>query len=146
MGESRTVSRSVAFRSITRVTLSRISREDSCFPRRVILRMIAALCRLPLITPRQFTQNLRFLSTMATSVKPFGWAISDRIKYEVVKQDVWTVFSPASGFVPKVLALSVSTLKTFRLICCRPNCICEGFYQPWPRFHELGTSYVFGCH
>lgn len=33
---------------------------------------------------------------------PFGWPISDRIKYEVVKQDVWSVFSPAGGYVPKV--------------------------------------------
>ncbi|KAF8305585.1 PLP-dependent transferase [Clavulina sp. PMI_390] len=32
---------------------------------------------------------------------PYGFAISERIKEEVVKQDVWTVFSPASGFVPK---------------------------------------------
>jgi hypothetical protein len=40
-----------------------------------------------------------------TAIKPnpsYGWPVSERVKHEVVKQDVWTVFSPASGFVPKV--------------------------------------------
>ncbi|KAM0749870.1 PLP-dependent transferase [Meredithblackwellia eburnea MCA 4105] len=33
---------------------------------------------------------------------PFGWEISDKIVPEIAKSfDVWTVFSPASGYVPK---------------------------------------------
>lgn len=37
------------------------------------------------------------------SSSPFGWAISDKIKPEVSggRADVWTVFSPLSGFVPQ---------------------------------------------
>lgn len=27
----------------------------------------------------------------------YGWALSDKVKPELVKQDVWSVFSPASG-------------------------------------------------
>ncbi|KAF9506449.1 hypothetical protein BS47DRAFT_1333826 [Hydnum rufescens UP504] len=32
---------------------------------------------------------------------PYGFAISDKIKHEVHKQDVWSIFSPAGGYVPK---------------------------------------------
>ncbi len=39
---------------------------------------------------------------MASTPKhPKAFALSDKIKNEVNKQDVWTVFSPASGYVPK---------------------------------------------
>jgi kynurenine aminotransferase len=33
---------------------------------------------------------------------PYGFAVSDKIKHEVHKQDVWSIFSPAGGYVPKV--------------------------------------------
>ncbi|BGP37437.1 arylformamidase [Rhodotorula kratochvilovae] len=33
--------------------------------------------------------------------KPFGWDISDKIAGEVTKTDVWSVFSPLAGHVPK---------------------------------------------
>ena len=61
--------------------------------------------------------SLRFLSSkVLTATKPnlpYGWPIAERVKYEVAKQDVWTVFSPTSGFVPKVgneTALAISQL------------------------------------
>lgn len=36
-----------------------------------------------------------------SSQPQFGWPISSKITEEVKKLDVWTVFSPASGNVPK---------------------------------------------
>ncbi|KAL8290516.1 hypothetical protein RQP46_002774 [Phenoliferia psychrophenolica] len=48
------------------------------------------------------TQTKPAASEQTKEELPFGWAISDRIAPEIAKSvDVWTVFSPASGFVPK---------------------------------------------
>lgn len=76
--------------------------------------MIAALRWLSTsqTTTRIARTSFRSTSGMASSAAkkgnlPYGWAISDRIKDEVVKQDVWTVFSPASGFMPKVNSRSM---------------------------------------
>lgn len=78
--------------------------------------MITVLGRLVQLGRNQspvIRRSCASISGMATSVSstkanlPYGWPISDRIKQEVVKQDVWTVFSPASGFVPKVRMLIV---------------------------------------
>ena len=67
--------------------------------------------------------------------------MSERVKREVVKQDVWTVFSPASGFVPKV-GYCGGCSKTASLSNFAPVPLVIGFSQSRTRFHELGTSCV----
>ena len=55
-----------------------------------------------LIRPSRFIQPLQRRMSTNTQVHEWGgFPISDRIKGEVHKTDVWSVFSPASGFMPK---------------------------------------------
>ena len=42
------------------------------------------------------------MTTPLAKAHPFGFAVAERIKEGVSKQDVWSIFSPAGGHVPKV--------------------------------------------
>jgi hypothetical protein len=104
--------------------------------------MLAAFLR-PTSSP--VYSSLRFLSSkVLTATKPnlpYGWPIAERVKYEVAKQDVWTVFSPTSGFVPKVRngpAFAIS-----QIINLLGPFAMTGFYQSRTGFHELGASCGF---
>ena len=41
--------------------------------------------------------------TTSAPQHPKAFPLSEKVKVEVNKKDVWTVFSPASGYVPKVI-------------------------------------------
>lgn len=68
---------------------------------------------------------------------PYGWPVSERVKHEVVKQDVWSVFSPAGGFVPKVSkshrALHASYRLIINLLCQDSINLGQGFMNWSPR-------------